>query len=209
MKLLLPTEPKLIALTGYGGSGKDELARALIAHGYTRKCFGDVIKDQLDDVVRKHFGFSAHTSNLEEKNKIRPVLEQWGECNYDGISEEFFRDLPEYCVNTRISRIPEIEEWVQRGGIIVGIQRPGVTPQTEWERHIIYEQLRMGVVKLIIVNDGSTQALHRLVVDLFLWKDGKEGYKKISGDRPWHVRVSGGLDSLRELPRAPDGLYYG
>lgn len=208
MNLLLPDNPKLIALTGYGGCGKDELARPLIEHGYTRKCFGDIIKRQMDDLVKRHLGFSAFTTDPEQKARIRPILEQWGECNYEGISQEFFQDLPEYCVNTRISRLSEIEEWLERGGVVVGVRRPGVTPQTEWERHLVYEQLRMGVVKLIICNDSTPAQLHRLIVDLFLWENGKHGWQKISGDRPWSVRVSGGLGSLRELSRTPDGLHY-
>jgi len=110
MNLLLPDEPKRIALTGYGGCGKDELARPLVAHGYTRRCFGDVIKRQLDPLIREHFGFSAFTSDLAEKAKIRPILEQWGECNYDRVAGEFFDTVPEYCVNTRISRMGEVEE---------------------------------------------------------------------------------------------------
>lgn len=208
MRLTLPKEPKLIAFTGYGTSGKDEAARPLVAEGYERRCFGDIIKYQIDPLIQQHLGFSAFTDDPMEKAWIRPILEQWGEVNYDNISDEFFDKLPDYCVNTRICRLAEIAEWKARGGVVVGLSRTGVTPQTEWERHLIYEQLKHGYVNLIIENDDCIDRLHKLLIDLFLWDDGKIGWKKIdgSGDRPWHVRVSRGLQSLRKLPHPPDGL---
>lgn len=208
MGLTLPPQPKLVAFTGYGGSGKDEAARPMAAHGYTRRCFGDVIKKQIDPLIQEHLGFSAFTDNPVRKLQIRPVLEQWGEVNYANIRDEFFKDLPEYCVNTRISRMAEVEEWIQRGGVLFAVSRPGVVAQTPWEARVVEEHLAHDCISLIILNDRDTTALHRLMVDLLFWEEGKDGWKRIqnSRDRPWHVRVSGGLGSLRQLPATPDRL---
>ena len=202
----LPKDPKLIGFTGYGGAGKDEAAGPLIAHGYTRRCFGDLIKVQCNDLIKKHLGFSAFTEDRKQKHVIRPILETWGETNYDNISEEFYRDLPEYCVNTRISRVPEIVKWRERGGIIVAVDRPGLVPQTTWEEQIVSMQLAHEVVSLIIVNDSTVEKLHELILGLFFFEDQKHGWKEIFGDRPWIVRSSGGLQSLRQLDRTPRTL---
>ena len=113
----------LIALTGYARAGKDEAAKPLIDAGWARRCFGDVIKRQIDPIVREYLNFSAFTENDGQKQQIRPILEQWGEVNYDGIMLEFFESLPPRCVNTRLCRVREAREWRKRGGIVVEVRR--------------------------------------------------------------------------------------
>ena len=113
-----------IAFTGFAGAGKDTAAECLIKQeGYERKSFGDIIKTQLDPLVKRHFNFSAHTLDHIEKGQIRRTLEMWGEDNYKSIEAEFFRSLPERCVNTRLCRRPEAEQWKARGGIIIEVVR--------------------------------------------------------------------------------------
>jgi|GEM_PF-3092550 len=48
--------PRLIALAGYGGAGKDDLAGPLIDAGYVRLNFGDVIKDFFGPFLRGEMG---------------------------------------------------------------------------------------------------------------------------------------------------------
>ncbi len=204
--LTLPTEPKLIAFTGYGHAGKDAAAKPLIDHGYTRRCFGDVIKKQCKELIQNEMGLDSFTEDPVEKHTLRPILETWGEVNYDNISNEFYENLPEYCVNTRISRTPEVIRWIERGGIIVAIDRPGVVAQTQWEERIINDQLAHESVPLIIVNDSSVQKLHEVMMGLFLLNHGRNTWSKISGDRPRLVRCSRGLASIEQLDGPPSSL---
>lgn len=155
---------KLIALAGYAGVGKDEAAKALIQAGYTRVAFGDIIKRQVDALVKQHLGFSAFTEDRTQKPLIRRTLESWGEDNYDQIMREFFESLPERAVNTRLVRVREATEWVRRGGIIIRIDRPGVGPATEWEEARLTELKREGLIHWTIHNGASPQWLHREVL---------------------------------------------
>lgn len=155
---------KRIAFAGYAGVGKDEAAKPLIARGYKRCCFGDIIKKQIDPVVRQHLGFSAFTEDREQKKSIRRTLESWGEDNYDGIMREFFGNLPELAVNTRLVRTREAEEWRRQGGTIVLICRPGVAAATRWEEERLQELDACGFIDQVICNDGTAADLHLKMV---------------------------------------------
>ena len=149
----------LIAFAGYAREGKDAAAMRLINLGWQRIAFGDIIKRQIDSLVQQHLGFSAFTENDSQKKQIRPILEQWGEVNYDGVMKEFFDSLPNYAVNTRLVRLREAKEWIKRGGIILRIRRPGVEPATEWERTRLQELYDGGVIHDTIINDSSIDVL--------------------------------------------------
>lgn len=155
---------KRVALFGYGNCGKDTAGQALVRRGYTRSCFGDIIKRQVDGLVRHYFGFSAFTEVDEEKQKIRPLLESWGDVNYWGIFHEYFSDLPELCVNTRLCRVREAEEWKRRGGTILEIFRPGHGPVTPWEAKIGEDLLAAQLIDGIILNDGTIADLEQRIV---------------------------------------------
>ena len=154
----------LIAFAGYAGAGKDEAAVPLIANGYARHCFGDIIKRQLDEVVMRHFGFSAFTDNRQEKGRIRRTLESWGEDNYDAILEEFMASLPEKAVNTRLVRVQEAKRWKQRGGIIMCIQRFRCQPATGWEKDRMDELEYGGLIDYTIQNNETVADLHAKVL---------------------------------------------
>lgn len=149
-----------IAFTGYARSGKDEAAQALLACGYERRCFGDVIKKQLDGLCLRELGYSAFTTDDAQKARIRPLLEHWGDANYDAIFAEFFRTLPRKVVNTRLVRLLEAEEWRRRGGLIVEIQRPGVSPASSWEEARLAELRQAGYIDHTICNSGEIGDLH-------------------------------------------------
>jgi len=153
----------LIAFAGYAREGKDAAASKLISLGWNRVAFGDIIKRQIDSLVQQHLGFSAFTENNVEKQQIRPILEQWGEVNYDGVMREFFDSLPTLAVNTRLVRLREAKEWIRRGGIILRIRRPGVDPATEWERTRLQELYDGGVIHDTVLNDGTIEQLHNRV----------------------------------------------
>ena len=149
----------LIAFAGYAREGKDAAAQRLIASGWKRCAFGDIIKRQLDPLINHHLGFSAFTEDDTQKKQIRPILEQWGEVNYDGVMREFFDTLPARAVNTRLVRLREAKEWMRRGGIILRIRRPGVEPATDWERDRLQELYDGGAMHDTILNEGTVEQL--------------------------------------------------
>jgi hypothetical protein len=153
----------LIAFIGYARSGKDEAAKPLITAGYNRVCFGDIIKKQIDTLVQRHLGFSAFTEIDAEKKQIRPILEQWGEVNYSNILNHFFETLPNPAVNTRLCRLREAYEWVNRGGIIVRVVRAGNGPETQWSADRVQELIDSGLVTKTIHNYGTVENLHETV----------------------------------------------
>jgi len=149
----------LIAFAGYAREGKDAAAQRLIASGWKRCAFGDIIKRQLDPLIKHHLGFSAFTEDDTQKKQIRPILEQWGEVNYDGVMREFFDTLPARAVNTRLVRLREAKEWMRRGGVILRIRRPGVEPATDWERDRLQELYDGGAIHDTILNEGTVEQL--------------------------------------------------
>jgi dephospho-CoA kinase len=157
----------LIAFTGYGRAGKDEAAKTLIAAGYKRCAFGDIVKRQLDPLVQRHFGFSAFTENTQEKAQIRRTLEAWAEDNYETVRREFFRNLPSKAVNTRLCRLREAEEWVSRGGIIVEVRRPGLRAETTWAGEQLADLREHRMIQCVVSNDGTVEELHAKIRKLF------------------------------------------
>jgi hypothetical protein len=157
-----------IAFCGYSRTGKDTAALPLLVAGYERRAFGDIIKRQIDTLVTHHMGFSAFTTISEEKAKIRRTLESWGEDNYDAILEEFFNELPERCVNTRLCRVREARRWIEEGGVLVEIARKPNLPHTEWEQRTMVEMRSLGLVSKVIHNDSTEAELHRHVSALVL-----------------------------------------
>ena len=149
----------LIAFAGYAREGKDAAAQRLIASGWKRCAFGDIIKRQMDPLINHHLGFSAFTEDDTQKKQIRPILEQWGEVNYDGVMREFFETLPARAVNTRLVRLREAKEWMWRGGIILRIRRPGIEPATDWERDRLQELYDGGVIHDTLLNEGTVEQL--------------------------------------------------
>jgi hypothetical protein len=191
----------LIALTGYARVGKDEAAKALIGAGWVRRCFGDVIKGQVDQLVRQHLGYSAFTEDDTQKKQIRGLLEQWGDSNYAGVMREFFGTLPDKCVNTRLCRVLEALEWRRRGGLIVHIQRvvgpdqmmqPASTP---WEESVVHSLWSANVIDYVLVNDGSTEDLKEAMRRLFILNE-HERVPASAGNRPGTIWCSRFVHSL-------------
>lgn len=184
----------LIALTGYARVGKDEAAKALIAAGWERRAFGDIIKRQIDPLIQKHLGFSAFTEVNAEKEQIRGTLEQWGESNYIGVMREFFGTLPEKCVNTRLCRVAEALEWRRRGGLIVQIHRVDRLghvqgPATAWEEGVVKSLVEANVIDYVLFNDSTTEDLCETMRRLFILNE-HERVPSSSGGRPGTVWCS-------------------
>jgi hypothetical protein len=184
---------RLIAFTGYARSGKDAGAMPFIQAGFTRRCFGDIIKKQVDGLVKDNMGFSAFTEVDTQKNLIRPLLETWGDVNYAGVMSEFFAFLPQDTVNTRLCRVAEAREWRRQGGIIVQLTREhnglAMPPTTTWEYDVLWALNASGLVDIVVVNDSSVEDLHRTLRALFL----DRAWPSFQGpwDRPRTIRSSG------------------
>lgn len=162
------TGTRLIAFTGARRSGKDTAALPLIEAGWLRRCFGDIIKRQADGVVLKLLGFSAFTEVPAEKEAIRPLLEQWGEVFHAAVMREFFESLPERCVNTRLMRVSEGQEWVKRGGVIVEVRRPGHLASTDFEVAALNELRAAGLVSDVVYNAGTPFELYQVIRHKFI-----------------------------------------
>jgi hypothetical protein len=184
----------LIALTGYSRSGKDTAADALVAIGYERRAFGDIIKRFVAEdqsVMFSHFrhwlldtartqsriseiaygwslvklcGVDPFTQDDEVKPLLRALFEDYGIWRYDEVVQQFFSSLPEKCVNSRLCRPEEAIQWRQRGGLIVEVIRPGNRPQTEVEGQWMTELHVQGLVDSIIKNNGSPSQLSKAIV---------------------------------------------
>jgi|GEM_PF-2022661 len=159
---------KLIAFTGYAGSGKDEAAVPLSAAGWERRAFGDIIKDIFNPLVRQHLGFSAHTQDRAQKALIRGLLVHGGEAFYDAVFGRYFHpcfNSPGFdpLVNTRLMRLREAVKWKECGGIIIEVVRPGVAPAEPMEAAWLEEIRAADHIDYRIVNGGTVQALHQAV----------------------------------------------
>lgn len=153
--------PDRIAFVGYARAGKDEAAKALYPLGYARSNFGDLIKSELDDLVKRHFRFSAFTEIDQQKQRIRATLQAWGDDNYDRLLGLYFSHLPKRVVNTRLVRVAEAKRWVEEGGVLVRVTRPGISPATEWEFRAMQDLEDIIDFHAVIVNDGTVEELHR------------------------------------------------
>jgi hypothetical protein len=85
---------KLISISGNATCGKDRMCKYILEElggDAKRYAFADVLKDEVDDFLKKTLGVSAWTSDPVEKEMIRPFLVFWG--------TDFRRNLdPEYWI---------------------------------------------------------------------------------------------------------------
>jgi dephospho-CoA kinase len=157
--LRYPIPTLRIALHGYARTGKDTVGAMLVNKGLTRVAMGDIIKADLDGLVQQHLGFSAFTQDDVQKKRIREVLVHWGYANYESVERRFFDNLPERAVNTRIFRVRECERWVQLGGVVWEVWRPGFGPAEAKEAEELDACRRAGLIARQITNDGDLSAL--------------------------------------------------
>ena len=189
MKHLLPEIYPRIALTGAERSGKDAAGLILSQIGLTRYAFGDLIKariacapdwqvfrmmDRLQQhpivpglsgaVARGFFlirsgAIDSFTEDDADKALIRPALEQYGEAFWDELMRDYYQGLPEYAVNTRLIKDHEAQAWIEHGGVVFEVTRPGKAPLTQWSADRLAELRQAGYVKGTIENKGTLAEL--------------------------------------------------
>jgi len=185
----------MIAISGYSRQGKDEAGKALIARGYKRVAFGDIIRQKLREFTlpdavkliawmrnqgqpeseRKRvwqsfedmatFKIDLFTENDDQKKMLRALMEWYGMYDYDAIMDELFRTLPLPAVNTRLMRVREAQAWVDSGGFVIEVIRLNAVPLTDFERDTQQELRDSGLLSVTIINGGTIEDLHRAILD--------------------------------------------
>lgn len=80
------TPKMLIGISGFARSGKDTMARlvrtSLSAKGVRAKVFSfaSSLKEDVDIFCKEKFGISSFVEDTLQKNKIRPILVAYGNC---------------------------------------------------------------------------------------------------------------------------------
>jgi uncharacterized protein YecE (DUF72 family) len=82
-----------------------------------------------------------------------------------------------HVVNTRIFRLEECQAWVDAGGIIVEVTRPGNPPKEPQEARNLELARQHGLIHDVLVNDSDLESFKTKVAR---W--GKELYEKWKKD---------------------------
>ena len=102
----------------------------------------------------------AFTEDDRYKTPIRPILEAGGDLVYSHIKGVFFSRIDaaptQAVVNARLCRVEEAEAWLERGGVIVEVQRAGWGPATEWDGDTMRALRAAGVITHTVQNDCAT-----------------------------------------------------
>lgn len=138
--------PKLIAITGSAGVGKDTVYEALkqylLSFGTTafRLSIGDEIKKEMNEFLLKSIGISAWTRNRNEKDVIRPLLVEFGRAKRFKFGSDYWAKMlaPKLKLNGSqniISVLTDFRyfdfeyEWIRsQDSLIIYLERDGVEP---------------------------------------------------------------------------------
>lgn len=134
---------KLVGLTGFATSGKDTFYKLCAENLGKDKChryaFADILKDECDPFLLEHVGISAHTSDPEQKQLIRPFLVTYGthirrklnsNCWIDKLYKKIIADNVSNCFLfiTDVRFVNEVL-WVKKlDGLVFNINREGIGP---------------------------------------------------------------------------------
>lgn len=152
-----------VGLTGYARTGKDTVAKLLqeLEPRFVVVSMGNLIKASADQVLREYLGISAYTEDPKEKEIVRDFLVWHGYHKYDTFLERFKAvcSKHEYLVNTRVFDLREAKWWVEQGGVLVEVQRPGYGPAEPVEERNLKRLREAGLVHATLVNDGDLNRL--------------------------------------------------
>jgi len=180
---------KLIGLSGYAGSGKDEAAQALLKDGWERVSFADVLREvayAIDPYVDT--SPNAHSPpNFERlslvidgfgwdfaKNRfpdIRRLLQRLGtEGGRSILGEDIWVDTAfsrsagyTHRVFTDVRFSNEADRILDEGGTLIRIKRPGVGPVNG---HTSDNALEDYAFDYVIHNTGSVADLHQKIREI-------------------------------------------
>lgn len=184
---------KIIAISGYAGSGKDEAAKALVEErGYQRIAFADVLRDvsyALDPYVRiegrsyvdyfkaefvrlqrvvDEFGWDYAKNNFQD---VRRTLQRLGtEAGRDILGTNIWVDTAfgrtdegTNIVVTDCRFENEAAATVSLGGIVVRIERHGVGPRND---HPSEHGLKNWPFDAYVINNGTIEELRASMLSL-------------------------------------------
>lgn len=176
---------KLVGLSGYAGSGKDEAAKGLDELGFRRVAFADVLRSMAyatDPYVEHPFGGFVRLSEIVDqygwdfvKNNFpdaRRLLQRLGtEGGRSILGENIWVDTllnsleHDKVVVTDVRFLNEMVAIKERGGITVRIVRPGVGPRNN---HPSETSLDDVTFDRYLVNDGTIDELVSDMQDIVL-----------------------------------------
>lgn len=147
----------LVGLSGYGQSGKDSAAAELLELGWGRRAFADPLRA----IAVQLFGENVERAQLQILgDTLRTHL------GADVLERVVLDNLPDRCVITDVRLRSEAQAIVDRGGIVIRIERPGVGPANG---HHSETELDDWPFDMTVVNDGDSAAcLAATVADLVL-----------------------------------------
>ncbi len=153
----------LIALSGFAGSGKDELAKTLVEElGYTRIAFADPLKQ-----IARDLGWNGEKDDYGRNFlqtlgvSVRTILdsEAWVRRAEDTIEEI---DGPVVITDCRFPN--EVAMVKRRKGNVVRIERPGYGPVNQ---HISELAISGEDADFVFVNDGPLEDLPKKIRNFF------------------------------------------
>ena len=178
------TAPRLIGLSGYAGAGKDEAARVLVAAGWTRVSYADVLREFLvavDPLVPTPCGIPTRLSALVAQDgyehakrtypEIRQLLQRLGtDAGRRILGENVWVEAalaahePLDRIVVTDCRFPNEADAIRaRGGVVVRLDRPGCEPVNG---HVSETALDGYAFDQVLVNDGTVTDLHLAVLGL-------------------------------------------
>jgi hypothetical protein len=140
-----------IGLCGAAGVGKDTLCNFLIDKIPKAKRYsiaGDFIKKDLDSLLKEKISISAFTSDPLEKQKIRPLLVEYGRLMRNQTKGRYFIDKLDQTLNFCKTHIPIITDiryaeyekdelfWIkkQKNGLLIYLERDGIENANKFEK---------------------------------------------------------------------------
>lgn len=156
-------DPSLIGLVGYAQSGKDEVAKCLVAdHGFRRVAFADPLK-----AVATSVGWSGNKDKEGRKFLQNLGVAVREHVDPDAWLSRALRDIDKSndpVVVTDCRFLNEIDAIRNRGGIIVRVNRPGIGPAND---HVSEREWATTLPDGVIDNDGTIEELREKVGMLF------------------------------------------
>ncbi|MET8111215.1 hypothetical protein [Streptomyces prasinus] len=174
----------ILGLAGYARSGKDAAAEALVQYGWSRAAYADKLKEfllALDPLIPGHWG----AGNLRLRKlvdaagwdyakvtypEVRALLQRAGTeagrkvLGADVWVDALFRehaDAPALVVTD--CRFPnEARAVVERGGVMIRVERPGVGPARDKLGRVHESEVALDgwMYDHVLVNDGTVRDLH-------------------------------------------------
>jgi len=156
-----------IALHGLARSGKDEVGRILThGYGYERIAMGDLIKAELNTTLLKTVNISAFTDDPIDKEVIRPLLVRYGYMHcarFQLIIQKRLQAGGPPLINTRIFRPEECQVWINGGGQVWEVVRPGTGAAEPNEARELERCRALGMITGVIPNSGTIDDLERWI----------------------------------------------